>query len=200
LFCLAKLDPVEYTEKCCLFTGRQEYCVFFSITDLEKRKIQFDVEYPPGEIDLLDATLTQVGSLQAEGVAELLSHTLGEVRIKGHIRAAVEAACDRCLEAARTDIDSGFDLFYRPADSTPVAEEMEIAEGEIEIGFYEDDRIELEDVLREFVLLALPMQWVCGPDCKGICPICGQNRNTSACQCVVKPADDRWAALKKLSS
>lgn len=174
--------------------------MFFSIADLEKRKIHFDVEFPPGEIDLLDPNLKQSGLLKAQGVAELLSHTLGEVRIKGHIQAAVEASCDRCLEPARTDIDSGFDLFYRPAESSPVAEEMEVGEGEIEIGFYEDDRIELEDVLREFVLLALPMQWVCAADCKGICPVCGQNRNVSVCHCAVKPADDRWAALRKLSS
>ena len=174
--------------------------MFFSIADLEKRKIHFEVAFPPGEIDLLDPNLKQVGPIQATGITELLSHTLGEVRIKGHIQATVEAPCDRCLEPARTEIASEFDLFYRPAETGPLMEEMEVAEGEIEIAFYEDDRIELEDVLREFILLALPMQWVCGPDCKGICPVCGQNRNTSACHCEVKPVDDRWAALKKLSS
>ena len=56
--------------------------------------------------------------------------------------------------------------------------------------------MELNDVLREFVLLALPMQRVCSEDCKGICPVCGQNRNQKECQLPVRTrVDDRWAAL-----
>ena len=68
--------------------------------------------------------------------------------------------------------------------------------GEAEIDFYEDG-LELEDILREQVLLALPMQRVCSETCKGICPSCGKNRNETACDC--KPVvDDRWAALRNL--
>ena len=59
----------------------------------------------------------------------------------------------------------------------PDEEEVEIDEGEAEIGFYEDGGMELEDILREQVLLALPMQRVCSDVCKGICPVCGKNRN-----------------------
>jgi len=44
----------------------------------------------------------------------------------------------------------------------------------------------------------LPMQRVCREDCKGICPFCGANRNEVACECHIKPADDRWRALEKL--
>ncbi len=52
------------------------------------------------------------------------------------------------------------------------------------MGFYEGDGVELNDVLREFVLLTLPMQRVCSEDCKGICPECGQNRNQKECACL----------------
>ena len=67
------------------------------------------------------------------------------------------------------------------------------------MGFYEGDGVELNDVLREFILLTLPMQRVCSEDCKGICPECGQNRNQKECACQAAPADDRWAALKHLN-
>ena len=67
------------------------------------------------------------------------------------------------------------------------AEEIRSTTGESEIGFYEGDGIELKDVLREYVLLALPMQRVCREDCQGICPVCGQNRNLVECGCEVKP-------------
>ncbi len=174
--------------------------MFFSVQDLELRKIHFDVDFPPGEIDFLDPALHQNGVLKANGVVELLPHTLGEIRIKGYLQAEVGSACDRCLEPAAFRIGSDFDLFYRPAKAVPDEEDAEIASGEEEIGFYEGDGLELEDVLREFILLALPMQMVCKPECKGICPSCGQNRNETACSCAVKAGDDRWKALRNLVS
>ena len=55
----------------------------------------------------------------------------------------------------------------------------------------------LEDVLREQLVLALPMRTLCIEECKGLCPQCGKNRNTGACKC--QPANDaRWEALKGL--
>lgn len=172
--------------------------MFFSVQDLALRKIHFDVDFPPGEIDFLDPDIKQRGPLKASGVVELLSHTLGELRVKGHVKVDLESPCDRCLEPAVFPLDQDFDLFYRPADTSPEAAEVEISSGEEEIGFYEGDGVELEEILREFTLLALPMQMVCKPDCKGICPVCGQNRNQVACSCAEKPTDDRWTALKKL--
>src|SRR5256885_4385898 len=46
---------------------------------------------------------------------------------------------------------------------------------------------------------SLPMQRVCSADCKGICPVCGRDRNESSCDCRVEAADDRWSALRKIS-
>ena len=60
------------------------------------------------------------------------------------------------------------------------------------------DGLQLNDILREYVILSLPMHLVCSEACLGICPVCGQNRNLRACGCEIKPVDDRWAALKRL--
>ena len=174
--------------------------MFFSVKELELKKVRFDVSFPPGEIEYYDGRLRQATPLEAEGLAELLSNTLGEVRIKGHLRVVMETDCDRCLEATRFPIDSDFDLFYRPEDTTPAGQdEVEIDEGEAEIAFYEGSGLELKDILREHVLLSMPMQRVCREDCQGICLVCGQNRNLVKCGCEVKTVDDRWSALKKLS-
>ena len=110
----------------------------------------------------------------------------------------IEADCDRCLELIHRPIDSDFDLYYRPSPDSSIPHELAIDEGEAEIGFYDDGGIELEEMMREHVLLALPMQQVCGEACKGICPQCGQNRNTGQCQCEMEIVDDRWAALRNL--
>jgi uncharacterized metal-binding protein YceD (DUF177 family) len=172
--------------------------LFVSVQELELRKLPFDVDFAVGEIDF--GGLRQVGPLHAEGQAELLSNTLGEIRINGNVRAEIEADCDRCLEPVRRPIDSRFELFYRPAPDKDIAHDVAIDAGEAEIGFYDGAGIELAEVLREYVLLSLPMQQVCSEACQGICPQCGLNRNTGgSCQCDRKRVDERWNALRDLN-
>ena len=170
--------------------------MFVSIQELELRKLAFDVDFPVGEIDL--GGLRQVGPLHAEGQAELISNTLGEMRIIGKMQAEIETDCDRCLEPVRRPINSDFELFYRPTPDKDAPHELAIDEGEAEIGFYNGGGIELAEVFREYVLLSLPMQQICKEECQGICPQCGLNRNTGQCKCETKRIDDRWTALRDL--
>ncbi len=172
--------------------------MFLSIKEMELRKVRFDETFQPGEIDFTGEDLTQASPLRATGSAELLAHSEGEVRVQGKYQVEMTAQCDRCLGMARFPLDGGFDLFYRPMSDIAREEEVEIDEGEAEIAFYEDGGMELEDILREQVLLALPMQRVCSDVCRGICPVCGKNRNEAECSCKVENADDRWGALRKL--
>jgi uncharacterized protein len=173
--------------------------MFFHVRDLALRAGRFDVELAPGVVEFLDPKLRQTGPLKAAGKVELVTDALGEIRVKGHLSVAMEADCDRCLEPAPFAIDSDFELYYRPV-AEGYGEEVAIDESEAEMGFYEGDGIELNDALREYVLLALPMQRVCSENCKGICPVCGQNRNQKGCGCQAEAVDDRWAALKHLSN
>ena len=170
--------------------------MFLSVKELELRKIGFDQSFEPGQIDFAGEDLEQGSPLLASGSAEMLEESGGQVRVKGSYRVEMVAQCDRCLVPVRLPLEAGFDLFYRPVSDLPAEDEVAIDAGEAEIGFYEDG-LELEDVLREQVLLALPMQRVCGPSCKGICPVCGKNRNLAACECKPVP-NDRWSALRGL--
>jgi uncharacterized protein len=172
--------------------------MFLSVKEMELRKIRFDETLQPGQIEFISESLEQASPLHAVGSAELIAHSEGELRIQGRYTVELTAQCDRCLGTARFPLDAGFDLFYRPDSEIAREEEVEIDEGEAEIGFYEDGGIELEDILREQVLLALPMQRVCSDLCKGICPVCGKNRNETACDCKVETTNDRWGALRNL--
>ncbi len=169
--------------------------MFFHIRDLEVRAGRFDVELAPGEIEFLDPKLRQAGPLKAQGKVELVTGAIGEIRVKGHVSVVMEADCDRCLEPARFPVDADFELYYRPVVE-PASHEIAIDDSESEMGFYQGDGIELNDALREYILLALPMQRICREDCKGICPACGQNRNQKDCGCHAEAIDDRWASLK----
>ncbi len=146
--------------------------MFISVQELELKKVHFDVAFPPGEIEFQDDgdRLSQASPLQAEGSAELLPHTHGEIRVRGHLAVTMRCDCNRCLEPAEFPIDSSFDLYYRPAEAAEDEEEVEIDEGEAEIGFYEDGGMELKDVLREHVLLGMPMQRVCRAGLPGDVP------------------------------
>jgi uncharacterized protein len=172
--------------------------MFLSVKEMELRKIRFDETFEPGQIDFTGENLEQSSPLIAKGQAEQLPHTEGELRIQGRYTVEMRAQCDRCLSTARFPLDAGFDLFYRPASIITGEAEVEIDEGEAEMGFYEDGGIELEEILREQVLLAFPMQRVCDENCKGICPVCGKNRNETTCDCKLETTDDRWGALRNL--
>lgn len=171
--------------------------MFFHIRDLELHPGRFDVDLAPGEVEFLDSKLRQTGPLKATGTVELVTGSLGEVRVKGHLSVLMEADCDRCLDPARYPVDADFELYYRPV-AEGYGEEIALDTSEAEMGFYDGEGIELNDALREYILLALPMQRVCRENCKGICPVCGRNRNQSECDCHAEAVDDRWAALKKL--
>jgi uncharacterized protein len=172
--------------------------MFLSVKEMELRKVRFDETYEAGQIDFSGEDLVQLTPLAVKGMAELLAHTDGEVRIQGTYTVEMGSQCDRCLGRANFALNSGFDLFYRPASFIAKDEEVAIDEGEAEIGFYEDGGLETEDILREQILLALPMQRVCSDVCKGICPACGKNRNETECECKLDTHDDRWGPLRKI--
>jgi uncharacterized protein len=172
--------------------------MFLSIKEMEVRKIRFDEIFEPGQIDFQGEEMQQAGPLHVTGAAELLQNTDGEVRIQGNLTVRMKSECDRCLGEAIFPLETRLDLFYRPMSYIARDEEIEIDEGEAEIGFYEGEGMVLEDILREQILLLLPMQRVCREDCKGICPVCGKNRNEVACNCRLETTDDRWQALRDI--
>ncbi len=172
--------------------------MLLSIKEMEARKVPFAETWKPNGFDFSDTGVIQKGPLIAQGTAELLPDTGGEVRVRGRVETDLETECDRCLGRASFHIDAPFDLFYRPLESTAGEDEVAIDEGEAEMGFYELPGLQLEDIVREQVLLQLPMQRVCSENCRGICPVCGVNRNETECACQSRPGDDRWMALKDL--
>jgi uncharacterized protein len=171
--------------------------MFLKISDMQLGKVRFSESFAPGVIEFLDQQLRQKDPIVSNGVAEMNEATL-EIRITGHVATRMEIACDRCLETADFPLEADFSLLYRPAFLTPEQAEVAIEPSEAEVGFYEGEGLELGDVLREEILLLLPMQRVCREECKGICPVCGQNRNEVDCQCHQELADDRWAGLRNL--
>jgi uncharacterized protein len=177
--------------------------MLIELADLEIHPIDFREEFGPGVIDL-GAEVRQRGPLRSEGRADLVEEHHGkhevvrDIRVKGKLDASLEVACARCLDPVVHDIARSFDLLYRPLGVDSGHEELSVTDAEAEIGYYEGEGLQLEDTLREQVLLALPLKTICRDDCQGLCPQCGKNLNEGRCSCVDQVEDPRWSALREI--
>lgn len=145
----------------------------------------------------------------------------------GQIRGALELACSRCLESFTFALDPSFDLRYLPqhlnlgagsddADDRKAQDDRaggddddedagapdggEVGGDDLNTAFYRDDQIELVQLIREQIFLAMPMKPLHSDLCKGLCPSCGANLNETACTCTTEWIDPRLAPLQKLKN
>ena len=179
--------------------------MFLDIKDLELHPLDFQEEFQPGAINLGEE-VRQRTPLKASGRAEVVEEHHGkhqvikDIRLRGRLAAGLELQCARCLEPVPQDVKREFELLYRPLGADAGRDELSVTDAEAEIGYYQGDGLALEDVLREQILLALPLKVTCRVDCKGLCPQCGKNLNQEQCSCSTDVEDPRWAALKDLRS
>ncbi|HET9405615.1 MAG TPA: DUF177 domain-containing protein [Candidatus Sulfotelmatobacter sp.] len=177
--------------------------MFLHIKDLELHPVEFDEEFAPGGIDL-GSEVSQRAPLKTSGRAELVAEhhgkhkVINDIRLRGRVATNLEANCARCLDPVRQDVKRDFDLLYRPLGADAGRDELSVTDAEAEIGYYQGEGLLLEDVLREQVLLALPLRVICREDCKGLCPHCGKNLNQDRCSCGAPMQDPRWDALKEI--
>lgn len=163
-----------------VLAGRWEGAVFLAVHDLEIRPIEIEQGFARGEIAIEDISLEWVGPLQVSGRAEW---TGGGIRLNLHLEGEMAPICARCLIPVTTPLDRELELFYRPAEALPSETEMLVPAAEIEVAFFRGAGLELSDLVREQVLLALPMRTLCSEDCRGLCPGCSVNLNREACRC-----------------
>ena len=177
--------------------------MLISLEDLERDAVEFREQFSPGQVEF-GPELKQLAPLQSSGRATLIEEHQGakeviqDIRVVGEMSTRVEVACARCLEPVQRDVERTFDLLYRPLGTDAGRAEISVTKAEAEIGYYTGEGVLLEDILREQLLLEVPIKVVCREDCKGLCLHCGQNRNQGSCDCVEQAVDPRWDALRGL--
>lgn len=145
--------------------------------------------------------------------SELLS--LSPARFSGRLRRAEpgflldgrlefegSVVCARCLKAVPFQRDGAVSWVFAPAHlrGQPAAaaeEEVELAARDLDVVFYDDFTVPLDPLIEEQLQLEIPIKALCRDDCRGLCPMCGTDRNVASCACT-PPPDDRWSALKAL--
>jgi uncharacterized protein len=106
--------------------------------------------------------------------------------VRGRIRCRWQAPCARCLRTVSADLDGAVSELF---EAQPLEGETYLLDG---------DEIDLEGPARDIVLLELPVAPRCRDDCRGLCPLCGIDRNDAECTCDLNPPDPRWDALREL--
>jgi uncharacterized protein len=166
------------------------------VEKLNEAGTPFATVYAPEELQLEDEMTRLVSEAKLEGRA---SKWREQVRLRGKINASVEVRCDRCLAPVVLPVNADFDVTYVPQEVlTTEAEATELQEDDLTFATYEGDELDLEELAREQLFLALPARHLCREDCKGLCLTCGEDLNTQSCHCEQQETDPRWAALAAL--
>ncbi len=125
--------------------------------------------------------------------------TTDGVLVMGKAETEVELVCDRCLSSFPTNLRLSFQEEFRPTIDINTGASLPIDPTEGSENLIDACHIiDLSEVLRQNILLALPMHPLCRPDCRGLCPQCGQNLNEGACDCPQPIGDPRLAVLGDL--
>ena len=161
---------------------------------LEQKGNRFAHVYEPEEI-VLDEEYARLTS-RAE-VSGRVSRSGREVRLRGRINAGAEVDCGRCLKTVAIPVETEFDVTYVPVEDYKSSEVAELQEEDLRLSVFDGETIDLDELVREQVLLALPARALCGEECKGLCPTCGADRNSNPCACESREVDPRWAGLLK---
>ena len=138
-----------------------------------------------GSIDGLDCSGSAVPADAVLSADVVLDAVLGGVAVEGTVTAPWVGECRRCLAPATGELVVAVRELY-----------TEDGDGEDTYPLH-DDTVDLEPLVHDAVLLELPQAPLCRPDCAGLCPVCGANRNEERCDCE-PPADPRWRALDVL--
>ena len=144
-----------------------------------------------GEQELPDyqLALTFTNPAQLQGT---ITNTGKGFLMKGNLRFRYRVHCDRCLKEFQSEqqIEVISEFLSTPA-----------SDGEDDLAFhFSGDMIDLKDCISEQVLFSLPMNFICKPDCLGLCPICGKDRNVNPCDCVIEHFNPQFEKLRNLLS
>jgi uncharacterized protein len=156
-----------------------------------------DVAVPEEPLDLGDSAGLWEGPATARADLRIDRSGRGLV-IGGTFVGGLALVCSRCLEPFRYQAQDRFDLYCEVALPGPVEDERALSPDELDVTYLEDGRINTDHLLRENLLLNLPVQPLCRADCRGLCPQCGANLNQGACGCEISRTDPRLQALRKL--
>lgn len=172
--------------------------MIFNVAQLLKAAVGTTREY---DVDELLPTLDERIELTepVRGRARLTRTNRG-ILVDARLHTSAKLECSRCLEMYVQDLPIRFEEEYIPVIDVVSGLPTHIPHETYAFRINEKHELDLRPAIREYGVLALPMQPLCSTDCAGLCPQCGANLNVTKCSCVVEARDARFAVLEALLS
>ncbi len=165
------------------------------LTTLKNSETSFDFTLAPEDVGLENEPASLINEVRAQ---VSLKKGIVQTDVEGKIFAKAVIDCSRCLQDVESDLDISFTAVFIAPEHYTEAKEAELETDDLEVSIIDDSKIDLIELVREQILLNLPLQVFCQQDCQGLCPKCGANRNLIDCKCKENEIDPRWASLKNL--
>jgi uncharacterized protein len=165
------------------------------LENLEHGGGAFSREYAAGDLKFDEPELSLVEPVR---VAGRIRRRNEEVELQGTLVTRAAVACGRCLKPVEFPIDVKFAERFAPAVAWRDEEQHELQQEDLNLAVFDGEAIELDDLVKEEILLAMPGHILCDEKCKGLCPHCGANLNETSCDCATNQIDSRWEKLKDL--
>lgn len=164
------------------------------LENLEDGKGGFAHTYQPEELNLVDERVRVTEPISVKG---RIRSSGSETQVSGRVETRVNVECDRCLKTLDMPVSAGFKLQYITGQEYETSQAAELTVDEMALSVFDGEAIDVDEIVREQILLSVPDRALCNENCRGICSICGTNLNTGSCECKSSEIDPRWAALKK---
>jgi uncharacterized protein len=161
------------------------------VSNLSNGRYDYDFE---GKVSDLEIFEPYIGNFKTNVV---LSKFENQIILDSETEINANLICDRCARDFQSIIKSNFRTVYLYMVNYNDADN----EKEDVVFIHPDtDKIDLDEYIRDFAVLAVPMKNLCSEDCKGLCPKCGKNLNEGTCNCSEENIDPRWESIQKLKT
>ena len=160
--------------------------------------IDLEVDCAPADLELEDEEYRFAGPVSGSVNFSLVGN---EVLARGEVRVCVEAECSRCLQAVSLPLCARICTTYEHNEELRSSTPQYTDSDEEPAVYFDGETISPQPELREAIMLELPLIPICGETCRGLCPVCGANLNTSPCTCrrgAEESESPLKAAMKKI--
>lgn len=181
----------------------------FQLTDILEEGLDLADEVQPDELGLLPEEAQVSGPLS---LSARLTKAGDQIYVEGVIDGTFVRECVRCLKQYEAYAEVPFTVSYQGPDPSGRSRSratkdrrhesddertLETSDQEDDLYFWTGDRVELAEMLREHIILSTPMQPLCREECRGLCPVCGQDRNEASCNCIEASITNPFAILQE---
>ncbi len=165
----------------------------WNINSLRDEETKYHLYLKPEDLDIKNNFINN--TIECAVVLRKLG---SKISLQGEISFSLVLRCSRCFENFSLEKKETLSTYYIARETSFNTEKEDLSQIDILTEYYDNETIDLSQLLYDTVNLSIPIKPLCKDDCRGLCPICGSDLNTKSCSCKRDKIDTRWEPLKKL--